>query len=79
MRSREAIRARERGVEVFTVPSGGTARLPVQLESVASPQQVFSGERFTSVARASRARGPLPGRVWMTSQGPGDRLDERGF
>jgi Ca-activated chloride channel homolog len=64
----EAIRARERGVEVFTVPSGGTARLPVQLESVASPQQVFSGERFTLSVGIESSR-PFSGRVWMTSQG----------
>jgi len=64
----EAIRARERGVEVFTVPSGGTARLPVQLESVASPQQVFSGERFTLSLGVESSRA-FSGRVWMTSQG----------
>jgi Mg-chelatase subunit ChlD len=64
----EALRARERGVEVFTVPSGGTARLPVQLESVASPQQVFSGERFTLSLGLDSARA-FSGRVWITSQG----------
>jgi Mg-chelatase subunit ChlD/uncharacterized membrane protein len=64
----EAIRARERGVEIFTVPSGGTARLPVQLESVASPQQVFSGERFTVSVGVESSR-PFSARVWMTSQG----------
>jgi Ca-activated chloride channel family protein len=64
----EAIRARERGVEVFTVPSGGTARLPVQLESVASPQQVFSGERFTLSLGVESSR-TFSGRAWMTSQG----------
>jgi Ca-activated chloride channel family protein len=64
----EAIRARERGVEVFTVPTGGTARLPVQLESVASPQQVFSGERFTLSLGVESSRA-FSGRVWMTSQG----------
>jgi Ca-activated chloride channel homolog len=64
----EAIRARERGVEVFTVPSGGTARLPVQLESVASPQHVFSGERFTLSVGIESSRA-FSGRVWITSQG----------
>ncbi len=64
----EAIRARERGVEVFTVPTGGTARLPVQLESVASPQQVFSGERFTLSLGVESSRA-LSARAWMTSQG----------
>jgi Ca-activated chloride channel homolog len=63
----EAIRARERGVEVFTVPTGGTARLPVQLESVASPQQVFSGERFTLSVGVESSK-PFSARVWMTSQ-----------
>ena len=64
----EAIRARERGVEVFTVPSGGTARLPLQLESVASPQQVFSGERFTLSVGIESSRA-FSGRVWLASQG----------
>jgi Ca-activated chloride channel family protein len=64
----EALRARERGVEVFTVPTGGTARLPVQLESVASPQQVFSGERFTLSLGVDSSRA-FSARAWMTSQG----------
>jgi Mg-chelatase subunit ChlD/uncharacterized membrane protein len=64
----EALRARERGVEIFTVPSGGSARLPVQLESVASPQQVFSGERFTLSLGIESSRA-FSGRVWITSQG----------
>jgi uncharacterized membrane protein len=64
----EALRARERGVEIFTVPSGGTARLPVQLDSVASPQQVFSGERFTLSLGLDSSRA-FSGRVWITSQG----------
>ncbi len=32
---------------VYTEPAGGTAPLPVKLESIASPQDVFSGEHFT--------------------------------
>lgn len=64
----EALRARQRGVEIFTVPSGGTARLPLQLESVAAPQQVFSGERFTLSLGLDSARA-FSGRVWVTSQG----------
>jgi Mg-chelatase subunit ChlD/uncharacterized membrane protein len=64
----EALRARERGVEIFTVPSGGNARLPVQLESVASPQQVFSGERFTLSLGIESSRA-FSGRVSITSQG----------
>jgi Ca-activated chloride channel family protein len=63
----EAVRARERGVEVFTEPSGGTARLPVKLGSIASPQQVFSGERFTLSLELHSSR-TLPARVWITSQ-----------
>ncbi len=63
----EALRARERGVAVFTVPAGGTAPLPVKVESVASLQNVFSGEHFTLSLRLESAR-PLPVRVWITSQ-----------
>ena len=69
----EAIRARERGVEVFTVPSGGTARLPVQLESIASPQQVFSGERFTLSLGVESSRAIFGARVDDLS-GPGNRF-----
>ncbi len=64
----EALRARERGVSVFTVPSGGTAPLPVTVESFASPQEVFSGEHFTLSLHVDSAR-PLSVRVWATSQG----------
>jgi Ca-activated chloride channel homolog len=64
----EAIRARERGVKVFTVPTGGTARLPVQLETVAFPQAVFSGERFTLSLGVESSRS-FAGRVSMVSQG----------
>jgi Ca-activated chloride channel family protein len=46
----EAVRARERGVEVFTEPSGGTARLPVQLGC-----QRASGSRLR-IARSERRR-----------------------
>jgi len=64
----EALRARERGVEIFTVPSGGTARLPVQLDSIASPQQVFTGERFTMSLDIESSR-VLPGsRVWADAE-----------
>jgi len=64
----EALRARERGIEIFTVPSGGSARLPVQLESVASPQQVFSGERFTLSLGIDSSRA-FSGRLSIKSQG----------
>ena len=42
-----AIRARAQGVAVYTAPSGGISRLPVQLTGISAPQSVFSGERFT--------------------------------
>ena len=64
----EALRARERGVAVYTMPSGGTARLPVQMESIALPQHVFSGERFTLALRLDSARA-LPARISVTCQG----------
>jgi Ca-activated chloride channel family protein len=64
----EALRARERGVAVFTVPAGGTAPLPVKVQSIASPQDVFSGERFTLSLQLDSA-GSIPARVWITSQG----------
>jgi Ca-activated chloride channel family protein len=64
----EALRARERGVAVFTVPAGGTAPLPVKVLSIASPQDVFSGERFTLSLQIDSA-GSIPARVWITSQG----------
>jgi Ca-activated chloride channel family protein len=64
----EALRARERGIAVFTVPAGGTAPLPVKVESIASPSDVFSGERFTLSLRLDSA-APLTARVWATSQG----------
>ena len=64
----EALRARERGVSVFTVPTGGTAPLPVKVESIASPQDVFSGERFT-LSLSLDSAAPMAARVWITSQG----------
>ncbi len=63
-----ALRAREKGVEVFTVASGGAVRLPVQVESVALPQRVFSGERFTLSLRLGSSR-PLAARMAITFQG----------
>jgi len=64
----EALRARERGVAVFTVPTGGTAPLPVKVQSIASPQDVFSGERFLLSLQVDSA-GSIPAHVWITSQG----------
>jgi len=65
-----ALRAREEGIAVYTVPTGGTAPLPVKVESVAAPQDVFSGERFTVSLQLDSARA-LPVRIWATSQGEG--------
>jgi uncharacterized membrane protein/uncharacterized protein YegL len=42
-----ALRARAGGVAIFTDPSGGVSRLPVQLTGISAPEAVFSGERFT--------------------------------
>jgi Ca-activated chloride channel family protein len=64
----EALRARESGVAVFTSPAGGTAPLSVQVESVASPQDVFSGERFPLTLRVNSGSA-MRARVWMTSEG----------
>jgi Mg-chelatase subunit ChlD len=64
----EALRARESGVAVFAVPSGGTAPLSVQVESVASPQDVFSGERFPLSLRVDSGTA-MKARMWMTSEG----------
>jgi Mg-chelatase subunit ChlD len=64
----EALRARESGVAVFTAPAGGTAPLSVQLENVASPQDVFSGERFPLTVRLTSGAA-MKARVWMTSEG----------
>ncbi len=64
----DALRARDRGVPVFTVPAGGTAPLPVNLESIASPQDVFSGERFT-LSLGINSTEALPARVWIATQG----------
>ena len=63
-----ALRAREQGIAVFTVPAGGTAPLPVKVQSIASPQDVFSGERFTLSLQLDSA-GAIPAGVWITSQG----------
>src|SRR5579862_3955197 len=42
-----ALRARGLGVSVFTVPSGGTAKLPVELVTASFAPEVLSGERST--------------------------------
>jgi Ca-activated chloride channel family protein len=64
----EALRARESGVAVFTAPVGGTAPLSVQVESVASPQDVFSGERFPITLRLNSGSA-MKARIWLASEG----------
>jgi Ca-activated chloride channel family protein len=64
----QALRARESGVAIFTAPAGGTAPLPVQVESVSSPQDVFSGERFPMTLHLSSGSA-MKARVWMASEG----------
>ncbi len=64
----EALRARESGVAIFTAPSGGTAPLSVQVESVATPQDVFSGERFPMTLRLESGSA-MKSRIWIASQG----------
>ena len=63
-----ALLARDAGVSVFAVPAGGTAPLPVKAESVSSPQDVFSGERFPLTLHLNSASA-MKARVWMTSEG----------
>ncbi|MCX6618079.1 MAG: VWA domain-containing protein [Acidobacteria bacterium] len=66
-----AVRARERGVRIYTVGAGGAARLPLRLESVAVPQQVFSGERFAVSLALEAPRSPRapPARIALLCQG----------
>ena len=64
----EALRARERGVVVYTVPAGGTAPLSIKVENVASPQDVFSGEHFAVSLRLDSG-SDFKSRVWITSEG----------
>src|SRR5262249_45971355 len=63
----EALRARERGIPIFTVPSGGTAPLAVKVSTIAAPQDVFSGEHFTVSLHLDSGRA-IPARVWLTAQ-----------
>jgi len=63
-----ALRARERGVSIFSAPSGGMAPLPVTTESVASPEEVLSGEHFTLSLELDGSR-PVAARVWVTADG----------
>jgi uncharacterized protein YegL len=63
-----ALRARAAGVAVFTAPSGGISRLPVQLTGISAPENVFSGERFTVSLELESAQ-PLPVRLSISSGG----------
>ena len=63
-----AIRARAEGVAVYTAPSGGISRLPVQLTGISAPQSVFSGERFTVSLELESAQ-PLATKISITSNG----------
>ncbi len=63
-----AIRARAEGVAVYTVPSGGISRLPVQLTGISAPQNVFSGERFTVSLELESAQ-PLAAKLSVASSG----------
>jgi Ca-activated chloride channel family protein len=51
-----ALRARQQSVVVFSLPSGGSAGLPVHLDSANVPQHVFSGERFVVSLRVGSLR-----------------------
>ncbi|HTZ75401.1 MAG TPA: VWA domain-containing protein [Candidatus Aquilonibacter sp.] len=61
-----ALRARADGVAVFTEPSGGISRLPVQLAGISAPEDVFSGERFTVSLELESAQ-PLAGQLVIDS------------
>ena len=65
-----ALRARGLGVSVFTVPSGGTAKLPLELVAASFPQEVLSGERSTlSLQLNLDSSSALPARIWATVNG----------
>ena len=63
-----ALRARGEGVTVFTEPSGGVSRLPVQLTGISAPGDVFSGERFTVSMEVESAQA-LSARLSISSGG----------
>lgn len=63
-----ALRARGEGVSVYTEPSGGVSRLPVQLTGISAPEDVFSGERFTVSMELESAQG-LSARLSISSGG----------
>jgi Ca-activated chloride channel homolog len=63
-----ALRARANGVAIYTEPSGGISRLPVQLTGISAPEDVFSGERFTVSLELESAQ-PLSARLSIASGG----------
>jgi len=63
-----ALAARSAGASVSTLAAGGGSTLPVEVESIALPQHVFSGERFTVSLRVDAARD-VSGRVALMCQG----------
>lgn len=63
-----AIRGRAEGVSVYTEPTGGISRLPVQLVGISAPESVFSGERFTVSLELESAQA-LVGRISVVSNG----------
>jgi Mg-chelatase subunit ChlD len=65
-----ALRARQLGISVFTVPSGGTAALPVELVAASFPEEVLSGERSTlSLQLNLDSSSALQARIWATTGG----------
>jgi len=72
-----ALRAREQGIAVFTVPAGGTAPLPVKVQSIAS-------RKMCSPENGSRCRCKWIARARFRARldyfaGPGDRIGEGGL
>lgn len=63
-----AVRARERGVQIYSQPLGGAGRLALRTESLGLPHQVFSGERFTASLRVMSAR-TVQARIALRCQG----------
>ncbi len=63
-----ALAAHDLRIPIFTMPAGGTAPLPVTLDSVSSPPDVFAGERFTISLQLTSAQA-LSARMWLSSGG----------
>jgi Ca-activated chloride channel homolog len=63
-----ALRARANRVAIYSEPSGGISRLPIQLTGVSAPENVFSGERFT-VSLELESAEPMNARITVSSGG----------